>query len=349
VIFKKYTYLTLIFCLLTSRITASELKTVSYLTNLAQATVWLDEEKLAVGRFDGTITIFSYNETPLISQALVSPSKQAITMVEKIDDSTFISSNGASSIALWEQGFEGYFLKETYAFQEYFGSVDSAKFLKIGNKEILLTGHSEGHFLFWEFSNGQLSISSSMDLKSTHRVDSPYALWNIRSIALWQDQFVITASEDGDLCMIDILKGTIIYRQKYNKNAKRGINHISVFKDYLLLANCPVGALDKNLWLYHIEKDCFTYLDSKKLIKSKDLEQVYSFDVALIPHENATYFLCSTQEGLLWLGEIKNRSLHLLNSTKVSPQGGALLAAHPSKNSIAAVSYDMQLLEVCAD
>jgi len=74
-----------------------------------------------------------------------------------------------------------------------------------------------------------------MNLQSNHPVESPYKLWNIRSILPWQEGIVITASEDGDLCMIDLFEGKILHRQRYNENAKRGINHIFFSKDYLLL------------------------------------------------------------------------------------------------------------------
>lgn len=322
------------------------LKTLSTITNLAQTAIWLNEEKLAVGRWDGTITIFHCEDSLSILQAVVPPVKQGITMMERIHDFVFVSSNGLSSIALWEQNDEGYCLKNTYHFNTCFGSVDSARFLTIGQRQILLTGHSEGYLLIWEFSNNNLSLLSSINLQSNHPIDSPYKLWNVRSILSWKDGLVVTASEDGDLCMINVLESKIVHRQTYNENAKRGINHIFISGDYLLLANCSVGSSDNNLWLYRIEKKQFTYLDSKNLLSDKNLEQVFSFDVGCICHKDNLYFLCSTGEGLVWLGQIKNESLHILNSTKVSHHGGAALAINPQNQRIASVCYDIHLLEV---
>lgn len=149
--------------------------------------------------------------------------------------------------------------------------------------------------------------------------------------------------------MIDVLKGTIVHRQKYNEDAKRGINHIFILGDYLLLSNCSVGPSDRNLWLYRIEKNQFVYLDSKNLVSNENLEQVFSFDVASVFNGDNIYFFCSTEEGLLWLGQIENESLHILNSKKISPYGGAALAIHPLNNRVASVSYDIHLLEVCTD
>ncbi len=322
------------------------LKTLCGITNLAQAAIWLNDEELVIGRWDGTITIFSYKDSLSVLQALVTPMKQGITMLERINDFVFISSNGSSSIALWERNEKEYFLKNTYNFNSCFGEADSAKVIEIENQQFLLTGHSEGYLLIWKFTNEGLSLLNFINLRSNYLLDSPYKLWNIRSILSWKNQMIITASEDGDLCMVDVLKGAVVLRQKYNENAKRGINHIFISGDYLLLSNCTVGPSDRNLWLYQIEKDKFVYLDSKKLIANENLEQAFSFDVAAITQGENIYFFCSTEEGLLWFGQIENDSLRILNYKKVSPQGGAALTILPISNRIASVGYNIHLLEV---
>ncbi len=325
---------------------ATQFKALSTITNLAQSATWLNENKLAVGRWDGTITVFDCEDILSIQQVLVPPIKQGITMLERINDDAFVSSNGRSSFTLWERNNEGYVLKETCHFDSRFGAVDSAKFLKTGSPHILLTGHSEGFVLTWEFSTEGPSLLSSISLQSDHPVDSPYKLRNIRSILPWKEGIVITSSEDGDLCMIDFLEGKILHRQRYNQEAKRGINHIFISGDYLLLSNCAVGRGDRNLWLYRIEKNRFVYLDSKNLIENKNLEQVFSFDVGCIAEGKSIHFLCSTQEGLLWFGQIKNDALQISDYKKVSPQGGAVLAIHPFKKRLATVGYDIHLLEL---
>jgi len=323
-----------------------KLKILSSITSLAQAATWLNEEQLAIGRWDGTITLFSCKDSLSISQALLSPIKQGITMLERINDFSFISSNGPSSIALWEQRDKEYILKAAYNFSTHFGSVDSARLVKIENKQILLTGHSEGYLLIWSFTNEGLSLVNSINLQSKIPLDSPYKLWNIRGISLWKKQLIVTASEDGDLCIVDILKGHVVHRQKYNEYAKRGINHIFISGDYLFLSNCSVGPLDQNLWLYRIEKDKFVYLDSKNLVSNEDLQQVFGFDVASIFDGDNTYFFCTTEEGLLWFGQIQDESLQVSGSKKISSQGGAVLAIHPLNNRLASISYDIHLLEV---
>jgi len=98
----------------------TRLRTLLTITNLTQAAIWLNEEELAVGRWDGTITIFNCKNSLSILQALVPPKKQGITMLEKMDDCTFVSSNGSSSIAIWRHGHEGYFLRNTYNFNDCF-------------------------------------------------------------------------------------------------------------------------------------------------------------------------------------------------------------------------------------
>ena len=177
------TYESRAICLLPAEQKA-ELKTLSTSTTLTQTALWLNEEVLAVGRWDGTITIFQAKERLSISQVLVSPNKRGITMLEKINEELFVSSNSSSSIALWEHGNDGYFLKNVYTFEEHFGSIDSAKFIEIKNHKILLTGHSEGYFLIWEFLENSFSLLSVINLQSIDPVESPFKLWNIRSILL---------------------------------------------------------------------------------------------------------------------------------------------------------------------
>jgi hypothetical protein len=92
-------------------------------TNLAQTVIWLNGEEIAVGRWDGTITIFRCKDTLSIMQALVTPSRQGITMLGKVNEKLFVSSDGPYSMALWANDTQGYFLKDIYTFEPRFGSI----------------------------------------------------------------------------------------------------------------------------------------------------------------------------------------------------------------------------------
>jgi len=93
---------------------------------LAQAATWLDEETIAVGKWDGTITIFKYTTKLSIEQALVPPHKAPVTALVGIGDHCFISSDGPSSLAAWiREKDQHYVLSQTYPFNENYGTVDS--------------------------------------------------------------------------------------------------------------------------------------------------------------------------------------------------------------------------------
>src|SRR5215813_14934556 len=65
--------------------------------SMAQAVRWLDEHTFAIGRWDGTLTVFHRGAgptpAPIISAALTVPSFGGIEMIAKIQDSIFASSN----------------------------------------------------------------------------------------------------------------------------------------------------------------------------------------------------------------------------------------------------------------
>lgn len=140
---------------------------------------------------------------------------------------------------------------------------------------------------------------------------------------------MITASEDGNLSIVDYLNNQLLHQQKYNENAKRGINDIAIAGNFLLLSNCSVGPYDKNLWLYKVKNNTFTYLDSINLVADKSKSQVFSFSVGLITGEQNDYFMCSTGESLLWYGIIKDDRFGKFCFAENSLKGGAAL---PHKN-----------------
>lgn len=91
------------------------------------------------------------------------------------------------------------------------------------------------------------------------------------------------------------------------------------------------------------------YLDSKNLVANTSLAQVFSFDVTSTVDGDDILFFCSTGEGLLWFSQIENESLCVAGSKKISDQGGAALAIHPTKNRLAAVGHDLNFIEAFRD
>ena len=110
---------------------------------------------------------------------------------------------------------------------------------------------------------------------------------------------------------------------RYNPNAQRGINSLSIQDAYLLLANCSVGSNDKNLWLYKVTDNQFVPLDAINLVKDTSLKQVFDFSTQFTRFEGSLYFLASTEEGLVWLGRVRNDKLETLNNLKLVDEGRA--------------------------
>jgi WD40 repeat protein len=313
---------------------------------LAQTVIWLDDETIAVGKWDGSVTIFKYAEKLSIEQALVLPHKGPVTALAKIDEYSFISSDGPNSLVVWTRGEDQtYFLSQSYQFDEIYGAVDCALLVDNTKDSRLLTGHINGYLLVWKVRDGLFDLEATMDLRSDDPIDSPFPLSNIRKIAFWKNDLVITASEDGDLCLVDFIKNQVKHRQRYNQTAKRGINDIAILGDYLLLSNCSVGTADKNLWLYRIERENFTCLDSLNLISDQANEQVFTFQLGLLSAYNHVCFVCTSGERLLWFGKIKNNRFYNIHFRKNSLSGGAALALHPSRKLCASANYNIKILE----
>jgi hypothetical protein len=134
---------------------------------------------------------------------------------------------------------------------------------------------------------------------------------------------------------------------RYNKNAQRGINSLSINGEQLLLANCSVGSTDKNIWLYDLTSGIPVLTDSENLVLDTQRAQVFNFDAVLVAGKNATQFFSSTEEGLLWQGNVLSGHLAVTGIIRVAPQGGAIFFDYcPTKQLIAAAAYDIWLFKV---
>jgi hypothetical protein len=90
----------------------------------------------------------------------------------------------------------------------------------------------------------------------------------------------------------------------------------------LLVANCAVGATDRNLWAYAVDTAAgrITLTDAINLAVDATAPQVFNFDVvwgAGPTHSRA--FFSSTEEGILWVGTVSGEGkLLVLGSVPVT-------------------------------
>lgn len=313
----------------------------------AQVSAWITPQEFAVARWDGTLTIFRPPKAgefgPVLLEDSSVPSLQPVQMITSISSSMFVTSNDSRSLALWTAQGQLFAPKATLAFDPQYGTADSGAIVNSHGDTWLVTGHEQGEVLIWKIDNGTVSYVKAISIRSSNPIPSPYQLWNVRGIVPWQDHFVLTGSEDGDIVLVSVPDGSIKQRIRYNPSAQRGINALAISGDLLLLANCSVGSADKNLWLYRVSNNSINLLDSTNLDKAPGLPQVFDFSVSFARKDKADYFLASTEEGLLWLGKISGDKLQTLTNTTVAPNGGAALSVDTSTLSIVAAAFDVRL------
>jgi hypothetical protein len=72
---------------------------------MAQETTWIDTQHFAVGRWDGSLSIFASNASPtagpIISKAVNTPAFEGVQMITWLAPGVFASSNDESSIIVW--------------------------------------------------------------------------------------------------------------------------------------------------------------------------------------------------------------------------------------------------------
>lgn len=323
--------------------------------SMAQAVRWLDEHNFAIGRWDGTLTVFHRTDgptgTPIISAALTVPSLAGIEMIARIKRSLFASSNDARSIIVWcADGSlkEGIRIKETLFYEEMVGVANDGTTTEVDDVLYFVSGHANGYLLVWkvEGDGEAFKLLHTLDIHSPSPISSPHQLNNVRGVERWNPGYVVTGAEDGDLCLVNVVDGVVVARMRYNDTARRGINDVDTCGDYLILSNCSVGPEDKNLWLYRIHGGGFELLDSTNLKVDASQFQVFNFciDQALIG--NKQYFFSATQEGFIWIGVIENNHFVLLGRQAVSTRIGAALAYEPISRLLAVAGDNIHLFEV---
>jgi len=323
--------------------------------SMAQEAAWIDSQHFAVGRWDGSMSIFAFNQSqtagPLITAAVSNPSSEGVQMLTWLAPGVFASSNDDSSVIVWKSQSGNWQDLQQLSVLQYsniFGVANSGDSFNIGNTLYLIVGHANGYVTIWSGNTDGTGLVpvNSVDVRSAHPTN-PWNLYNVRGVApiFWTDTtgYVVTGSEDGDLCVIEVPSGSILSRTVYNPNAQRGINSIATLGQNLLVANCSVGPDDKNLWYYWIDANdwSITLRDSTNLKVNPNAPQVFNFDVIWARYDTGICFFCSTEEGTLWMGTITgNRSLSVFGYQEVTTPLGSAIASSASGN-LVMVSYNL--------
>lgn len=284
---------------------------------MAQEAVWLDNTHYAVGRWDGSLSIFTFTasptEGPVMARVVNSPALEGVQMITPlIGDRAFFSSNDEGSIALWYSAsgnWQDLALSETLPYNSDFGVANSGAVLLADDQLYFVVGHANGRLTIWTPQSNWMPVGV-VDVRAAHPVN-PWGLTNVRGIAVLPGAgpygYVVCGSEDGNLTVVRIPDGAIMSATVYNPAAQRGINSIAVNGTTLLLANCAVGPNDFNLWCYAIDTASWQIqtTDRARLAVDPSAPQVFNFDVIwAAPASGPPYFACSTEEGALWMGTV---------------------------------------------
>ncbi|QXJ23634.1 WD40 repeat domain-containing protein [Actinomadura graeca] len=311
---------------------------------MAQALAWLDTGHFAVGRWDGSMSVFAYNPSavsgPTIDVAVNSPSDQGVQMVAAVGGHLLASSNDDRSFILWK-GFRDWasLRPKKIGFDPALGVATSGKTVTVAGQKILCVGHTTGRLTLWTVANGTATLRTTLDLRNPAPVN-PWNLHDIRAIEPFGDTTVITGSEDGYLCAIDVRSGKILSQTVFNSDAQRGINDLDVRDDQLLVVNCSVGSKDRNLWLYSLDRTTGrpTLKTSTNLLVDDRRPQAFAFSVVWAAYPQGPCWFVSTEEGALWMG---TPDLKVLGYQQVTAPLGSALGWTTNPGRLALVSHDL--------
>lgn len=322
--------------------------------SMAQELTWLDGEHFAVGRWDGSLSIFRYSTSPtagpLLTTASSNPSSEGVQMIVWLAPFTFAASMDDESIAVWRTASRVWTDLGPPAILRYdpsLGTANSGEAFILDTTLWLVVGHAGGFVTLWSgaLDASDLCLVRSVDLRSAHPVN-PWQLHNIRGVSLvasdGAEGHVVTGSEDGDLCIVRVPDGAVVSRTVYNPSAQRGINSVATAGMRLLVANCSVGENDKNLWYYAIDSSDWSIrlLDSANLKVNPAAAQVFNFCTIWAKYDAGLCFFSSTEEGALWMGTAPGGRLAILGYEPVTIALGAALGWNAA-GQLALVNYNL--------
>ena len=322
---------------------------------MAQEATWIDPRHFAVGRWDGSLSIFAFNDSPtagpVITKSVNTPALEGVQMITWLAPGVFASSNDDGSVIIWASpsgNWTDLQAISTLTYDSSRGVANSGDSIVIGDILYLAIGHASGFMSIWSgrLNGTGLQLLRTVDLRNPNPTN-PWDLHNIRGIsAIYSNDssaLVATGSEDGYVCVVRLPDGVILSQTIYNPAAERGINSVATFGHNLLISNCAVGPNDKNLWYYWIDENDFkvTLRDSTNLRVNPSAPQVFNFCTIWGVFSNQVGFFSSTEEGVLWAGTIdRDQRLSVIGYQTVFGALGSALSFNVN-GSLVVVNYNL--------
>jgi len=314
---------------------------------MAQEVRWLDGQHFAVGRWDGSMSIFQFETAPsagpLIAESVNDPACQGVVMVTSLPGYAIATSNDNSSIALFQTkdgNWSNLACCAGFSYDPALGLARSGAY--DATTGTLVVGHVNGYLSLWSYdqSTPQLQFQLSVNVQNPNPVN-PWGDHTIEDVVLACPGVVAAGSEDGYVTFLGLPGGTVLSQTVFNPAAQRGINALDVAGNGLLVANCAVGPSDFNLWFYAIDQSSWaiSLLDKQRLVVDSSLPQVFDFDVAWGTNNGAPCWFASTEEGTLWMGEPSGSSLNPIGYQQLTGPLGSALAYQDGQ--LVMVAYDL--------
>lgn len=304
-----------------------------------QVARWLDADHFALGRWDGTMSIFQFNTAPyvgaLVTEAVNTPSSSGVQMLTLLPPNTIATSNDDASLLLWVSRsgkWSDLNCEITVPYDQSLGVATSGAWFRTGLKNsTLVVGHSSGFVTLWSFDSWarKLYLLKTLDVRNPNPVnpfDSHYMYGMCPLVESGPNATVICGSDDGYISIIKVPSGMVLSQTVFNPSAQRGINSVSALGRKLLVANCSVGSADRNLWYYDVDPVTgkVTLLDSMNLIIDTQRPQSFNFDVTWGQYSGGPCWFAGTEEGALWMGTADTK-LNLIGQQSLAD--GAIGAA----------------------
>jgi hypothetical protein len=319
---------------------------------MAQETRWLDPGHFAVGRNDGSMSIFEFRaggpqkEGPVIHLAVNSPAFKGVRMVTPMPGYQIATSNDEASIMLWcaENGDWTRLVRVAPAAFPAALGVATSGVMVTGANPRLVVGHETGFLSIWTQEPGTeyLKLERTVDVRNPKPVN-PWNDHTIEDVVLADANTGVVAagSEDGYVTMMVATTGKILSQTVFNPQAQRGINALAINGELLLVANCAVGPTDCNLWYFAFSRSTWALklLDKANLAINKSLPQVFNFDLEWGSRAGTPCWFSSTEEGALWMGAPTAVKLNPIGYQQLTGPLGSALAFEQGQ--LAMVSYDL--------
>jgi len=293
--------------------------------NLAQEVRWLGGEHFAVGRWDGTMSIFDFETAPFVgpqvTAAVNTPSAQGVQMITPMPRNTVVTSNNSSSMLVWATtsgNWADLRLRATVSYDAALGVATNGEWFPVGNPSTLVVGHDSGFTSLWSFNpdNRTLRFMRAVDLRNPNPVNpfGSHVLYGMCPlIGNGSNATVVIGSDDGYVSIVRVPSGAVVSQTVFNPSAQRGINSVAALENKLLVANCSVGSADHNLWYFSIDlaTGALTLLDSMNLIIDPTEIQSFNFCTIWGQFTDGPCWFAGTEEGALWMGTA-DTTLHLI-------------------------------------